>query len=220
MMTQDDYVQLITTEHRSQPHFQAAVRQLVAGFVDGGDVTQSFVSDFDIDSAVGVQLDAIGLWVGISRNLPVPITDVYFSWDSTASVGWDSGYWRGPFDPETEMSSLPDADYRQLIRAKIAANSWDGTLGSASAIWRVAFNGEQVIIIQDNQDMSMTVGFVGPPMTAVQQALLVGGYLPLKPAGVRVKFFAIPVNDGPLFSWDADSELLSGWDSGSWAMEV
>ncbi len=220
MPTTDDYKLLVTSEHRDKPLFMAMIAAFTAGFVDSATALQTLIDKFNLDAAAGEQLDKIGEWVGITRRLRTPITGVYFSWDADPTIGWDAGSWQGPYDPDTGIVLLPDEDYRTLLRAKIAANFWDGTLLGAEIIWGIVFQGAQTIILQDNQDMSMTVGFYGAPLSAVQQALLVGGYFPLKPAGVRIKFYAIPVNPGPLFAWDSDSTSLQGWDLGSWVQEV
>ncbi len=221
MASIDDYLQLITSEHRDKPLFTAVMTALLTPIVDRINLLKSFPELYDLDSAVGKQLDGVGEWVGISRNLAVPLTDVYFTWDGPALLGWDSGSWMGPFDPSTGLVSLPDDEYRQLIKAKIAANRWTGGIFDAEVIWSQVFAGSgRQIIVQDNQDMSMTIGFVGAPLTAVQQALLTGGYFPLKPEGVRVKFYAVPPDTGPLFAWDADSPALAGWDAGRWAKEI
>lgn len=217
----DDYVSLITPEHIDKPKFVAVVQALTQGPVDNINLMASLKDLYDLDQAVGQQLDAVGAWIGLSRYLSVPLTGVYFSWDSTALLGWDSGVWQGPNDPSTGLVSLPDDEYRQLLRAKIAANRWDGTMQQAEDIWNQVFGGSPLIIIQDRQDMTMIVGFVGQPLTAVQQALLTGGYFPLKPATVRVYYYAVPVDTGPIFAWDAaPNATLDGWDNGRWVQEI
>lgn len=221
MASTDDYVALITSEHADKPLFVAVIRALTQPFVDRINLLATFPDLYSLDNASGVQLDAVGAWVGISRNLTVPLTGIYFSWDDVPLLGWDSGSWQGPFDPTTGVVSLPDDAYRALIRAKIAANQWDGTMMAAEAIWAQVFAGSgQHIFLQDKQDMSMIVAFTGPPLTAIQQALLTGGYFPLKPEGVRIAYYAVPVNTGPLFAWDTNTTDLQGWDTGSWPQEL
>lgn len=220
MLSADDYTQLVTSEHRDKPLFMEVVLALVRGLVDVGNRSLGLTDDFDLDAAAGVQLDAVGLWIGISRVLPVPITGVYFAWDDTALTGWDSGVWQGAFDPTSGLTSLPDDQYRLLLRTKIAANHWDGSLQAAEAIWDFLFGGSPEIIVQDNMDMSMTVAFYGPPLSAVQQALLLGGYFPMKPSGVWVNYYGVPVNSGPLFAWDVNTPQLQGWDIGSWVKQI
>jgi Protein of unknown function (DUF2612) len=213
-----DYTNLITDQHADKPRFVGAVGALVAPFVDTFNQLAALSSKFDLDLAVGVQLDAVGLWVGISRFVGVPLEDVYFEWDNTnALLGWDSGSWQGPDDPSVGIVRLNDTDYRVLIKARIVANQWDGTIPSANIIWRQVFGAGTNIIIQDLQDMTVNVAISGQPLTAVFLALLVGGYLPLKPEGVLIRGYEVAPELGPLFAWDSFAEgTIEGWDAGQW----
>jgi Protein of unknown function (DUF2612) len=202
MNSKEYYLQLITSEYRDLPLFDAATGALVEPFVDRAALDLSLAPAFNLDAAVGAQLDAVGLWIGLTRDLRTPLVGVYFSWDDAAAIGWELGSWRSPFDDTTGLLRLPDDVYRRLLRARIAANYWDGTIPGAARVWSTAFVGTQTIVIQDNQDMTMTVGFVGSLISALDQALLTGGYLPLKPAGVRIVAYAVPVDTNPLFAWD------------------
>lgn len=219
-MTTDEYLNLITSEHRGKPKFEATVSTSVSPFAKIQEVLLSLPTAFDIDTAVGVQLDALGIWIGRSRRIDTPLVGVYFTWDDLASDGWDSGIWKGPFDPDSGLVDLPDDSYRVLLKAKIAANRWDGTIPGAYAIWATIFTNSH-LIIQDNQDMSMVVGIAGQPMSIVDQALLTNGYIPLKPGGVRIQYYAVAPAVGQLFAWDVDaSSALAGWDAGQWAQEL
>lgn len=178
-------------------------------------ILQSLIQKFDIDYAEGDQLDIIGKWVGVSRNVNIPITGVYFSWDSDFTLGWDFGTWQDINQP-TELSRLPDSAYRTLIRAKIAANQWDGTTESAYEIWDEIFP-DFTILVQDNQDMSYELGIVGGIVDSLTLALITGGYIPLKPEGVRVTLYYVPIDSEPFFAWDTESDYVKGWDEGHWA---
>lgn len=217
-----DYLNLITSEHNTQPLFLAVLTALLTGPSDQQAQMNQMVADYDLDTALGVQLDRIGQWVGITRQLSVPLVGVYFSWDDAVADGWDSGTWQGPFDPSTGLVSLPDDAYRAVLRVRIAANHWDGTLSSMQALWQQIFSGQQALIIQDNQDMSFSISLWGAPLTAIQVALLKGGNFPLKPQGVRISFYGVPANTGPLFAWDvaSPSPQLQGWDTGSWVQQT
>ncbi len=212
-----DYLNLITSEHRQKPKFVATVSIGAEIFVHIQDLLTSMVPKFDIDVAVGDQLDIIGQWAGISRNVKIPIAGVYFSWDAEFSVGWDYGIWQSDLNPST-LTVLPDDAYRTLIKAKIAANKWDGTTDGAYAVWDEIFT-TVTILIQDHQDMSYDLILVGGIVDSLTLALLTGGYIPLKPEGVRVNSYIVPVNDGPLFGWDLENDYVKGWDEGSWGRE-
>jgi hypothetical protein len=218
MAQASDYTGLITSEHSSKPKFSAMVAAVAQCFVDQQNLVNSISTSFDLDQAIGAQLDIIGLWVGISRQVKTPL-NVYFSLDTTG-LGFDQGNWQGPFDPSTGLTSLDDGTYRTLLRAKIAANSWDGTVPGAAAAYANLFAGSgSQIFIQDNQDMTMTVGVSGQIPSALLRSLLSGGYLPLRPEGVLVNFYFVSsVNNTPMFGFDVSNQYIQGFDSGSWAV--
>jgi hypothetical protein len=212
----DTYLSLITSLYRGKPKFIAWCSSLAGSVVNAQALLDAVRKGFDLDTAVGLQLDQIGEWVGRSRYLETPLEGVYFSW-GVAGVGWGQGSWKGPYDPETGLVSLPDDAYRTLLRAKIAANAWDGTVPGAYTAWETAFaETGSMIIVQDNQDMSMIIGVAGVYPDAVTKALLTGGYIPLKPEGVRISFYAVPPEGGAIFAWGCNSDGLNGWGLASW----
>lgn len=217
MPTTEEYKNLITSEHREKPKFMGIVEFSASVYSHIQDVIKSMIPKFDVDSAVGDQLDIIGIWVGISRYVNIPIGGVYFTWNGDYSVGWNFGIWQSVFSPSS-VTVLPDDVYRTLIRAKIAANSWDGTTDGAYAIWDSIFP-TVTILIQDHQNMSYDLAFVGGIVDSLTAALVTGGYIPLKPEGVRVNTYFFPVDSGPLFGFDIDTDFVQGWDEGSWGRE-
>lgn len=216
-MTIQDYIDLIPSENAQQPDFLAVITANVSMLVRIQELMQSMIPLFDLDlPPVGNQLDIIGQWVGVSRNIAVPIPGVFFTWDGDASLGWDFGIWATSAD-QTEITVLPDAQYLTLIKAKIAANQWDGTTNGAYAIWNALFT-NVTILIQDFQNMSYDLGIIGASLDSLTLALITGGYIPLRPEGVLINnYFTSP---GPVFAWDSDSALLQGWDTGLWATFV
>jgi hypothetical protein len=219
-MTIDEYLALVTSAHADRPKFIASLTAALQQIDASVELVEQIANAFDIDTAIGVQLDVLGEWIGRSRFIGIPLPNVYFSWDDTALLGWDSGVWKGQFDPDSGLTQLSDEDYRMLLRAKIAANRWDGTIPGAYAVWAEVFGDDPQILIQDNQDMSMTIALVGSPPTAVVKSLLTNGYIPLKPAGVRVNYVVSP-DTGPLFAWDVvNGVTLDGWDAGRWGIPL
>jgi hypothetical protein len=217
-MTLNDYLNLITSAYRDKPIFKATVTANVSPAVRIMEVIQSMIAKFDVDIAEGQQLDIIGKWVGVSRNVSIPIPNVYFEWDGSPYNGWDFGTWQPNLAP-TDVTTLPDDAYRTLIRAKIAANQWNGTTEGAYDIWDSIFP-EVTILIQDNQDMSYDLALVGGIIDSLTLALLTGGYIPLKPEGVRVNIYYVSIDSEPVFGWDVESEFITGWDDGSWVREL
>lgn len=217
-MTDNPYLDRITSQHRQRPNFVGMVDAVTSPAADLQVLFEQLRRAFDLGDAIGVQLDHVGEWVGRARYLSTPLEGVYFAWDE-AGVGWGEGSWRGLYDPEAGLIALPDDTYRLLLAAKVAANNWDGTRDGAYEIWEAAFaESGLIILIQDNQDMSIVVGVAGAPPSAIMEQLLVQGYIPLKPAGVRVSYYAVVAGggDGSLFAWDCATTALNGWDAGVW----
>lgn len=215
LTTLDDYLNLITSEHRSHPDFLAMLTAYMQPIIDGKNVALTLPIIFDLDTAVGVQLDVDGIWIGRSRNLQVPITGVYFTFD--IGPGFDQGIFKGPFDPSTGLVSLPDEQYRTLLKATAAANQWDGSIPGAYAAYAILFAGTPFdVLIYDWQDMTMSFVLIGGIPDAVTTALFVGGYLSLRPEGVGVREYVVPGVVGPMFAFDTvDNPNLAGFDQGA-----
>jgi hypothetical protein len=185
MSTPAQYLDLITSEHQDLPLYTAFLSVFLQGQVDLQNVLTSLPAAFDVDSAVGVQLDQVGVRVGISRAVSTPLTSVYFSWD-TDGLGWDQATWQGEFDPDTGITLLSDEAYRQVIKGKIAANHWDGTVAGAKEVWEMAF-GPGMLKLTDNQNMTVTMTWIGAAAPdVVTRQLITLGYFNLKPAGVSL----------------------------------
>ncbi len=222
--TPETYLNLITSEHQNKPKFAQMILQVTAALVQMENLALSMEEEggiFDLGTPpVGDQLDIIiGLWVQASRYLSIPISGVYFSWNGTVAEGWNYGSWQDPENPGSDITVLTDAFYLTLIQAKIAANSWDGTTEGAYAIWDIVFP-DLIILIQDNENMSFSVAVQGTVLDSVTQALLTQGLIPLKPEGIRIDEYFLPVDTNPLFGWNMNTPYVQGWGTGSWASEI
>lgn len=212
------YDDLITSEHADKPKFVATVDLSVKPSLDQQAVVNAFAADFDIDTAIGAQLDVVGQWVGIGRKIKIPLTGVYFSFN-IAGLGFNQGVWMGPYDPTTGLTSLPDEAYRILLRAEIALNNWDGTTPVAAAALIPLFPLNHVYL-RDNQNMTMTVSIAGPPVSPVAAALLTGGYLALRASTVRFDYYFASASDGPVFGFNIDNAYIGGFNEGSWGISA
>jgi hypothetical protein len=218
MKTLDDYLSLVTSQHRAAPRFLASLAAVLQPIIGLQQFVRELPAEFDLDLAVGEQLDAVGRWIGISRKISIPLVDVFFSFDN-ADLGFDLANWSIPFYPSTGLTSLDDVNYRMYLRLKISANRWDGRAETAGLVLSPAFP-SNVVVIEDLMDMSMIIAIAGPPLTAVQRALLSGGYLPMRPMGVEVQFL-VPSAPAPMFAFDVSNGVsLAGFDAGCWAVPV
>jgi hypothetical protein len=215
--TLQSYLARITSEYANKPKFVAYVSALLQPLLDSQALLRSLTTAFDLDTAIGVQLDAVGQWVGRTRFVSQPIANLYFSFD-TVGLGWDQGIWKGPFDPSDGLVRLDDDTYRALLKAKVILNSWDGSIAEAAeALGLLLNNPSSIVTIQDNQDMTMTVGISGVVPSPLITALLQGGYLPINPEGVGVNYQITSINSVAIFGFDVSNATIDGWDRGAWA---
>lgn len=146
-----DYTLLVPSEHAGRPNFIAALTALVQGQVDANNVTQQLAQAFDLDTAIGWFLDRIGERVGVSRLISEPLGNVWFSWD-ISGLGWEQASWAAEPPSGAQLVALDDEHYRLLLKARVAANYWDGTIPGAYAAWETMFGPEGFqILIQDGQ---------------------------------------------------------------------
>lgn len=187
-----DYAdEFVPSMNRLATKFNAVVRALTNGPRDIRDAALQLNEDFNLDTASGVQLDAIGLWVGVGRQVVIPL-DVFFTLD-LAGKGFDEGSWRGRFDVDSGLVELDDETYRGLLRVVILADHWDGTLTQYQVLMQQAFPPGNTFFAVDNFDMTLTIHVTGPTLSAVLSALLQTGALyDIRPAGVAIAGYVLP----------------------------
>lgn len=195
-----DYQALITSEHASKPKFRAMVGFVSQGFVDLQNFENSLQGEFDIDSARWTQLDMIGVRVGLDRNLRATTPGMYVQAPPPGTV------------------PLTDVDFQILLRGKIGANQWDGTIaGAFTYLTRMFGDTGSLLFMIDHQDMSITIAVSGTVPDDSIKAALVGGYMQIRPAGVLANFIFPTEPGGPLFGFGIDNEFIGGFGHGVWA---
>jgi hypothetical protein len=197
-VTAADYTGLITSQHNDKPKFVALVETVTGEPVDARNLLQAMPDAFDIDTAVGVQLDIVGQWVGLTRIVTVTPSEAY------------------PLPAEPYQYSFDDDDYRRLLKARALANRWDGTPEMTVSILAAYYGpvGGAAAVI-DNQDMSIDLILAGVRPTAAEAAVFSQMLLPVRPAGVRIADTFIGPTGGPIFGLDIDNAFIGGPDHGS-----
>lgn len=216
-----DYTKLITSLHADKPMFVATVALTAGAFAGISEQSAELVPAFDVDTAVGVQLDVVGLWVGILRRQNIPVVGAFFTWN-TAGRGWNQANWKGPYEPDEGIVDLDDETYRVVIKAKIGSNYWQGTDLELQSIGQTAMAsvGVQCFVL-DNMDMTTTVYILGAP-TQVLIEMIKRGVTPPKTAGVRVTGYILASSPGaPFFALSVQTTTeVAGLDFGSFGDPV
>ncbi|WP_393950389.1 DUF2612 domain-containing protein [Kluyvera intermedia] len=218
------YTGLITNYHAGKPRYLSHIDLTTRPFIDVSTALNGLVEAFDIENAIGSQLDILGEWIGLSRVVRQPIRDVYFSFDLDG-LGFGQGTWQGPYDPDEGYTTLSDDTYRLILKAKIAINSWDGQNDSLPAILDMATAGSGLRMqIVDNQDMTISIRFF--PDTDITDvsleilAVIRQGYLTVKAAGVYAGEIEVPSAGSRFFGFDIENEYIGGFDEGAWGVPI
>ena len=215
-MTLEEYLALVPNFNSTRPRYMNTLAALLRPLVDAQAMLAKLREDFDLDTAIGVQLDMVGQWIGRDRYLDLPISDVYFSFD-TPDLGFDQGVWQGLYDPTSEVRRLDDETYRTVLKLQAIANHWDGTLPSIAEAFNTVFPG---VVIDDRGDkpgdlMTMEVLIPAVHLSALLEAVLIQDFM-LKPSGVRLNVIKTSVSTEPLFGFDVSNNIIAGFDEAAW----
>jgi hypothetical protein len=217
----DDYLKLLPSFHRWQPQFRATVESLTSFQVAMAKFVADIPRQFDIDEAIGVQLDVVGQWVGRDRMVKIPVDNLWFSFGD-ARKGWGLGYWKGIYDQDLGITALDDESYRKLLYAKILVNNWDGTFETARNLLNSYFGSVSPgtsFFIDDHGDGSATYAMTGKIPPPLYLALFSWDYLPLEPAGMKTYYRVVSVDNTPMFGWGVQNGQVAGWGTGSWGTD-
>ena len=160
-MAIDKYLDNITSQHRDKPKFIAWLSSSLNIIDHAYIMTKNMDNDFDLDNAIGKQLDILGQIIGRKRTLTFQ-----------------------PLNGHNPV--LDDETYKLVLKAKVPMNMWDGKIESAYEIWNNIFN-DIGLQLQDNQDMSLTAYITGY-VNQIRQDLIQHGYIVPKPEGVRINY--------------------------------
>jgi|SRR6516162_10246954 hypothetical protein len=181
------YLKLLTPMYAQAANYQAWLKRVIDIASDLSYCLATFDGAFDLDYAIGVQLNVVGDIVGVSRTVP--------------------------FQPSGGVSPILDDDsYRLLIKATIANNLWDGKIGSMYPIWSSLFPGGH-ITIQDNQNMTANIILTGS-FTSIIQDLITHDMIVPRPEAVAYTYL---LGSLPFFGFDRHDAYIDGWDIGKWS---
>ncbi len=191
----DLYVDLLIAQYSNKPRARGTVAAYVSEVVASKIFTQ--VRDaFDLDTAIGVQLDVLGSYRGVSRDVftltlvkdffffalysETP-TEFGFALYSDADIDIDWFFITYP-DVNASIFTMTDSEYREVIRFVVAVQSSPLSLADIDVILLQFFGAD--IELADNANMTITYTNTAPPNLQYELVRDLG-FLP-KPAGVEV----------------------------------
>lgn len=181
-MAIEKYLDNITSQHRDRPKFISWLSKSLTIIDHAYLATKSIDINFDIDNAIGQQLDLLGIIIGRERTLTFQPLNGH--------------------DPV-----LDDETYRLVLKTKVAINMWDGTIPHIYEIWENIFS-DIGLQIEDNQDMSFNA-YVTGYVNQIRQDLIQHGYIVPKPEGVKVNYIGKSLVPFGLYSGILVSSMAS-----------
>jgi len=179
-----DYSILISSQYQMSSKFMAHLANHIQKIEDATSLINDLWEYFDIDLAIGKQLDALGVILGQSRIMSFQPTD-------------------------GSSATLDDETYRLLLKVKVAWNHWDGKTQSLIPIWQEIFPGG-TIIINDSLNMSAVITMYGS-FSSIIVDLINNGLIVPRPEGVQ---YTYDFGAGPYFGFDFNNAYISGLDAG------
>lgn len=162
------YLDLLILQYRSLPKAEATIKALANQYININSVIADFEEAFDVDTAVGVQLDILGRIVGVNRNVPFTVPKKYFGFsDNVLSYPMGDKFTNILSHPMLDKFEIPytsgelnDNDFRFFIKAKIIKNTVRATMisnlgNSLQNAIDYLFNSKAYIV--DNKNMTMTL---------------------------------------------------------------
>lgn len=204
------YKELLLYQYQNQTKAMGTIDLLVRSILSEL-IPLDVMNSFNIDTAVGTQLDILGQYIGLSRRVAIipvrnfwtladyqlynPLTPHYGLLDYTDSeVNKDSIFYTY-FSENYSLTDLDDSDYRAMLKLKIALNNIDNSLLSIATVL-YDFFGDKVIM-NDLTDMTISYSVTPDKENIIVMAYQLG--LIPKPQGVGIsciyRFYA------PLFAF-------------------
>lgn len=186
-----EYLALLTSQYQNSTKFKQWLEAPLTMLHDFSLCADAMPACFDLDTAVGIQLDAIGALMGQSRTLPFEPTD-------------------------GTTSELDDVTYRKILKLRAFYNYWDGQVASIYEGWNAIFP-DVTLVITDNQDMTATITIAGELSQIVIDMINNDLVIP-RPEGVKYNYSGT-VEIAPIFAFDYDeeeSQYFEGFDLGNW----
>ena len=214
MNHENQYTELIAGAHFEKPKYSRFIYEITEPLNIARKRLALLYENFDVDTAVGVQLDSIGVRVGISRHLPMKLIGIYFALDDVDGVGFDRGVWKGKYDPDDGIVSLDDETYRLVIKTKILANKFDGKNQSVPEFLNtvLCYFGvpAKIFDFQDEQNMHVVLNMTKSETPPIVWELISRRLIDIVAAGVGMQI----VDNEPYFGFDYETASVKGFDEG------
>lgn len=183
----------IISQYANSPTLTQLVRNFDEYIDPRADIDNFFSFVFDVSTAQGFGLNIWGRIVGVARELSLPPIYENFGFAEALpdSLEFDVGTFFSGITPDTDVYSLSDDAYRQLIMTKALSNISSCSAVAINQLTSNLFSGRGRCYVNDLGGMAMRYVFEFA-LTPVDLAIITrSGALP-RPAGVSAISISIP----------------------------
>ena len=198
----DYYTNLLIIQYHDKPK-AIATAELLVGELMIYDTLVDIREAYNIDTAVGVQLDIIGKYTGVNRVITgTTFTRSYFGFSvygETSSYAFKPFMKYGDTVPDVQfrsykestesLYSLTDEEMRVMIKLAIVRNNSNGSVKDIDAIIDALFGTD--VYFDDAQNMTVVTYLVGSDKGRIFNIAKASGLLP-NPAGVGTSVTIVP----------------------------
>jgi len=189
------YTNLLILQYKNKPNSEGTISSIIRALMIY-DLIRSVENGYNVDTAIGVQLDVLAKYAGVARvSSGIDFSRTYFGFvdydeptpyeDVVGLILYDE---ENPPDAqfleyETDEGSLyelTDSELRILIKFKIAQNNINNSVGEIDDIINEAFPGQ--VVFDDNFDMTISYTF-SSDLSRMVSIMVSQNAIP-KPAGV------------------------------------
>lgn len=182
-----DYQKTIISQYAQSPTINRLIENMADYIRIDVDMDNFLVNIWDINTANSEGLNIWGKIVGVKRNVRIPTQGAFFGFAKTRSMPFN----QAPFftQMQSEVVSLDDETFRQLIKIKALANISATTAPALNTLLKKIYPDKVCYVIDNN---NMTASYViADNLTPIQFAILTQTGVMPKPAGVFVNIIQI-----------------------------
>lgn len=209
---------LIINQLSDSPSWLAVMQWLGESF-DTIDDMLDYIAAINVYTAQGAWLDLIGSIVGQSREVPNAITFEYFGYaGQPSSFGYGQARYYREGDPVTASSQLPDAEYRQVILARVARNYGDISKVGIVEAMQIIVNTSEIFLQNSTQGGSFSI-YIGIALDSNAAAIFQELDIIPRGAGIGLRnvSFGAPA---ATFGYSDQNMGFAGYGVGSYARRI
>lgn len=207
-------VSRLLTQFREAPNLQGYIKALMS---EANPIECALIDTLagrSINTAIGAQLDVLGVIVGQQREVIDASPLTFFGYaGAPGAEAYGAARYLSEGEPTTGTRLLTDDEYRLFIKARIAKNQSRGDINGLVDLISFLIDSTGFAVI-DSGGAEFSVGFFFGTLTNNEKVFISQSDLIPKPAGVKLNLFEYPA--GGAFGYAGAPGVIAGYDVGQY----